>query len=104
VRPDDLLPPGEYERRRFFAALGLVRPVTMSLHPPGLVAQRIQRTLPALLEEARMQWRARERSRTRVFQTLTEMETEALGLPKHAYVERVSERSFLVEMDAEITL
>jgi hypothetical protein len=76
VRPDDLLPPGEHERRRFFAALRLVRPVTMSLHPPGLVAQRIQRTLPALLAETAMQSRARARSRDRVLQTLTEMDAE----------------------------
>jgi hypothetical protein len=97
VRPDDLLPPGEHARRRFFAALGLVRPVTMSLHPPGLVAQRIQRTLPSLLTEAVMQWRARERSRIRVTQTLDLMDLDAamdasMAVPPRALLTTAPER------------
>jgi hypothetical protein len=65
--------------------------VTNALHPPQLVAQRVAHTLPALMDEAVMQWRARERSRIRVIRALDEMEADACdpfaknGVERHGW-------------------
>jgi hypothetical protein len=79
MNPNDLLPPSERERRRMFHALGLVPPVTMTVHPTDVIRGRIARTLPALLKEAVWKWRAQERRRTRVVDALGAQEAERMA-------------------------